>query len=33
MGRYLFRVVFLDKQYAAMMRATLEAGKTEQQPD
>lgn len=26
-GRYLFRVGFLDRQYAAMMRATLEAGK------
>jgi hypothetical protein len=28
MGRYLFRVVFLHRQYAAMMRATLEAVKT-----
>jgi hypothetical protein len=27
LGRYLFRVRFLDSQYAAMMRGTLEAGK------
>jgi hypothetical protein len=27
LGRYLFRVGFLDRQYAAMMRGTLEAGK------
>jgi hypothetical protein len=28
LGRYLFRVGFLERQYAAMMRATLTAGKT-----
>jgi hypothetical protein len=27
LGRYLFRVRFLDRQYAVMMRGTLEAGK------
>jgi len=27
LGRYLFRVYFLDRQYAAMMRGTLQAGK------
>lgn len=34
LGRYLFRVSFLDRQYAAMMRGTLQAGKTtaEQRP-
>ena len=26
-GRYLFRVIFLDREYAALMRATLAAGK------
>jgi hypothetical protein len=28
-GRYIFHWVFLDRQYAAMMRATLEAGKVD----
>jgi hypothetical protein len=34
LGRYLFRIGFLDRQYAAMMRGTLQAGKpaAEQQP-
>jgi hypothetical protein len=34
LGRYLFRIGFLDRQYAAMMRGTLQAGKTtaEHQP-
>jgi hypothetical protein len=34
LGRYLFRIGFLDRQYAAMMRGTLRAGKqnAEQQP-
>jgi hypothetical protein len=34
LGRYLFRISFLDRQYAAMMRGTLQAGKqaAEQQP-
>ena len=34
LGRYLFRIGFLDRQYAAMMRGTLQAGKTaaKQQP-
>jgi len=34
LGRYLFRIGFLDRQYAAMMRGTLHAGKStaEQQP-
>jgi hypothetical protein len=34
LGRYLFRIDFLDQQYAAMMRGTLRAGKqnAEQQP-
>jgi len=34
LGRYLFRIDFLDRQYAAMMRGTLQAGKTtaEQRP-
>ena len=34
LGRYLFRIGFLDRQYAAMMRRTLQAGKTaaKQQP-
>lgn len=34
LGRYLFRIGFLDRQYADMMRATLQAGKTtaEQRP-
>jgi hypothetical protein len=27
LGRYLFRIGFLDRQYAAMMRSTLQAGK------
>lgn len=27
LGRYLFRVVFLDRQYAAMMRATLQGNR------
>ena len=33
-GRYLFRVVFLDRQYAEMMRGTLQTNKqnAEQQP-
>ena len=33
-GRYLFRVGFLDRQYAAMMRGTLQASKatTEKEP-
>lgn len=28
LGRYLFRVGFLDRDYAAMMRSSLQAGKT-----
>jgi hypothetical protein len=34
LGRYLFRIGFLDRQYAAMMRGTLQAGKSnaERQP-
>jgi len=34
LGRYFFHIGFLDRQYAAMMRGTLEAGKTtaEEQP-
>jgi hypothetical protein len=34
LGRYLFRIGFLDRQYAAMMRGTLRAGKpvAEQRP-